>query len=205
MTGSTGERETKRAATERAMLDAAERLFSDQGFETVSVRDIARRAGVSHALVHRYLGSKEEIYRAVLRRNEDVMRAAAGDTEDLDVALSRMVREGLANRRSYLRLIAHSALHGLPYETTIGRFRGAERLVELAESKAAAATSPRPDALEPRLVIAAIVAIYLGWASLEPWLVKATGLEDLDEATLAAGLERIILGIADTNVPGDDG
>jgi len=205
MTVDAGEAGKSRDATTAAMLDAAEHLFAERGFTAVSVRDIARRAGVSHALVHRYLGSKEEVYRAVLERNEDVMRAAAGDTEDLDVALSLMVREGLANRRSYLRLIAHSALHGLPYETTIGRFRGAERLVELAESKAAAATSPRPDALEPRLVIAAIVAIYLGWASLEPWLVKATGLEDLDEATLAAGLERIILGIADTNVPGDDG
>ena len=204
MTVDAGEAGKSRDATTAAMLDAAEHLFAERGFTAVSVRDIARRAGVSHALVHRYLGSKEEVYRAVLERNEDVMRAAAGDTEDLDVALSLMVREGLANRRSYLRLIAHSALHGLPYETTIGRFRGAERLVELAESKAAAATSPRPDALEPRLVIAAIVAIYLGWASLEPWLVKATGLEDLDEATLAAGLERIILGIADTNVRGDD-
>ena len=205
MTGSTGERETKRAATERAMLDAAERLFSDHGFETVSVRDIAQAAGVSHALVHRYLGSKEEIYRAVLRRNEDVMRAAAGDTEDLDVALSRMVREGLASRRSYLRLVAHSALHGLPYDTSIVNFAAVQRLIELAEARASRAGRAEGDVAEPRVAIATIVALYLGWVSLEPWIVRATGLEDMDEAALAGGLERIILGIADANVPGDDG
>ena len=65
------------------MLDAAERLFSERGFTAVSVRDIAQAAGVSHALVHRYLGPKEEIYRAVLKRNEDVMRAVASGTDDL--------------------------------------------------------------------------------------------------------------------------
>jgi TetR/AcrR family transcriptional regulator, repressor for neighboring sulfatase len=193
----------RREETERAMLDAAERLFSERGFTAVSVRDIAREAGVSHALVHRYLGSKEEIYRAVLKRNEDVIRDAAGDTEDLDAALSLMIREGLANHRDYLRLVAHSALHGLPYEATIGRFRATDRLIELAEMKAAGASGSRPDAVGPRIAVAAIVAIYLGWASLEPWLVKAAGLEDLDEKTLNEGLERIILGIADTNVPGD--
>ena len=121
-------------------------------------------------------------------------------------ALLLMIREGLANHRPYLRLVAHSALHGLPYETTIGRFRATERLVELAERRAARARArSAPDALPPRLVVAAIVSLYLGWVSLEPWIVRAAGLQDFDEETLAAGLERVLLGIADTQVPGGDG
>ncbi len=91
MTGRESARRTRREETTSAMLDAAERLFSEQGFTAVSVRDIADAAGVSHALVHRYLGAKEEIYRAVLQRNEDVMLAAAGATGDLDEALSLTV------------------------------------------------------------------------------------------------------------------
>jgi AcrR family transcriptional regulator len=205
MTVDAGEAGKRRDATTAAMLDAAEQLFAERGFTAVSVRDIAHRAGVSHALVHRYLGSKKEIYRAVLARNEDVMRAAAGDTEDLDVALSRMVREGLASRRSYLRLVAHSALHGLPYDTSIVTFAAVQRLIELAEARASRAGRAEGDVAEPRVAIATIVALYLGWVSLEPWIVRATGLEDMDEAALAGGLERIILGIADANVPGDDG
>jgi len=196
---------SRRAATTDSMLDAAERLFSERGFTAVSVRDIAQAAGVSHALVHRYLGPKEEIYRAVLKRNEDVMGAVADGTDDLDEALSLMVREGLANHRPYLRLVAHSALHGLPYETTIGRFRATEWLVELAERRAAGAPDAEPDALPPRLVVAAIVSLYLGWVSLEPWIVRAAGLQDFDEAALAEGVERILLGIADSQVPGGDG
>lgn len=205
MTGSTGERETKRAATERAMLDAAERLFSEQGFEIVSVRDIAQAAGVSHALVHRYLGSKEEIYRAVMRRNEDVIRDAAGATEDLDEAISLMLREGLINHRPYLRLLAHSALHGVWYDTSIVNFSAVQRLIELAEARASRAARAEGGVAEPRFAIAAMVALFLGWASMEAWLVKGAGLEDLDEESLVAGLERAILHLAAALVPGDEG
>ena len=204
MTESTGERETKRAATERAMLDAAERLFSERGFETVSVRAIAQAAGVSHALVHRYLGSKQEIYRAVMRRNEDLIRDAAGATEDLGEAISLMLREGLINRKPYLRLAAHSALHGLPYDTGIVSFSAVQRLIELAEARASRA-GPAEGVVEPRFAIAAIVALNLGWASMEAWLVEAAGLQDLDEESLVAGLERVMLYLAAALVPGDDG
>ena len=75
------------------MLDAARELFAERSFAAVSVRDIAERAGVSHALVHRYLGSKDDVYRAVLARNETDIRDAAHGTLDLDEALSLMLKE----------------------------------------------------------------------------------------------------------------
>ena len=48
----------------------------------MSVRDIAAGAGVSHALVHRYVGSKRDVYWATLVRNEDVLRRAVSDDDD---------------------------------------------------------------------------------------------------------------------------
>ncbi|MEI6452861.1 MAG: helix-turn-helix domain-containing protein, partial [Actinomycetes bacterium] len=47
-----------RDATTAAILDAAEELFHERGYGAVTVRDIAEQAGVSHALVHQYAGSK---------------------------------------------------------------------------------------------------------------------------------------------------
>ncbi len=99
-----------------------------------------------------------------------------------------MYREGLAHHRDYLRLIAHSALHGLPYESTIGRFRATERLIELAEERAAGAGTP-PE-VPPRMVVAAIVALYLGWASMDVWIEPVAGLEALDDETIAASRAR---------------
>lgn len=195
-----------REATTEDILEAAEELFSADGFEAVTVRAIAARAGVSHALVHRYLGSKDEVFRAVLSRNQGIILAAAPDNPDLLATTSLIMREGLTNHRSYVRLIADSALHGLPYEKTTGRFAAVERLVELAERAVAAAPSSERSGedLDPRFVIACVTALFLGWAATESWVLPASGIRDMDEAEAIDGLERVILGILKDNLPGLD-
>ena len=203
MTGGGGEHRGRERTTV-AILDAAEDLFAARGFTAVTVRAIAERAGVSHALVHRYVGSKAAIYRAVLARNEDAILEAAPDDPDLVASASAMFREALTTQRQYVRLIAHSALHGLSYDRTSGRFAATERLVELAE-RAAAAASPAERSekdLDPRLVVAAVVALLLGWTATESWVRPAAGIEGMDEAEIEAGLERIVRGILGANVPG---
>jgi AcrR family transcriptional regulator len=199
------ERERRgREQTTAAILEAAEELFAEQGFSAVTVRAIAERAGVSHALVHRYLGSKAEIYRAVLVSHEDHILQAAPDDPDLLENATVMFRQALADNRRYLRLIAHSALHGLPYERTSGRFAATERLVELAETAAASASSAEraEKDLDPRIAVAGAVALLLGWAATESWVGPAVGIQDLDEAEVEAGLERLVRVMLSASVPG---
>lgn len=59
------------AATRLAILDAARARFAREGYDGVSLREIAGDVGVDAALVSRYFGSKEELFTEVL--------AAAGD------------------------------------------------------------------------------------------------------------------------------
>ena len=204
MTDSERPRRANREATAAALRDAAEELFSADGFEAVTVRAIAARAGVSHALVHRYLGSKGEVFRAVLERNQGIILAAAPDNPDLLATTSLIMREGLTNHRRYVRLLADSALHGLPYEQTTGRFAAVERLVELAERAVASAPpGERTDGdLDPRFVIACVTALYLGWAATESWVLPAAGIPDMVEAEAIDGLERVMLGILKSHLPG---
>jgi len=202
---SQGHRGREAATTD--ILAAAEELFSARGFTAVTVRAIAERAGVSHALVHRYVGSKADMYRAVLLRSEYAILQAAPEDPDLLASASLMFREGLTAQRQYIRLIAHSTLHGLPYERTSGRFAATDRLVELAE-RAAASASPAERAakdLDPRLVVAACVALLLGWSATESWVRPAAGIADMDEDEVEGGLERLVRGILSANVPGLDG
>ena len=63
---------TKEAQSEAAftgkqlhILDAAERLFGNRGFEGTSVRDIAQEAGVNLAMISYYFGSKEKLLEAL--------------------------------------------------------------------------------------------------------------------------------------------
>ena len=193
-----------REATTAVIIDAAEELFSARGFNDVTVRAIAERAGVSHALVHRYLGSKADVFRAILSRNQGVMLAAASADSDLLQTTSLIMREGLTNHRSYVRLLADSALHGLPYEQTTGRFAAVDRLVELAERAVASAPAAErtEEDLDPRFVIACITALFLGWGATESWVLPAAGIRDMDEAEAIDGLERVMLGILRRNLPG---
>jgi AcrR family transcriptional regulator len=54
--------------TREAILSAAQEEFAEKGFELASAREICRRAGVNSALLNRYFGSKEDIYRIVAKK-----------------------------------------------------------------------------------------------------------------------------------------
>jgi len=54
------------AATREAILEAAERIFAEEGLEGARTDAIAAAAGVNKALLYYYFRSKEGLYRAVL-------------------------------------------------------------------------------------------------------------------------------------------
>jgi AcrR family transcriptional regulator len=194
-----------RDATTAAILDAADELFRERGYETVTMRDIAEQAGVSHALVHQYVGSKEDLFRAVLSRDDGSMVPGAPAHLDLLETTSFILRRGLEPQaRNYSRLLMRTALSGVPYDQTMVRFAAVEQLIELAERQAASASpSERAEKdLAPRFVAACVATLHLGWVSGESWLRPAWGLEDLEDDEVASGLERVILSILKDHVPG---
>mgnify|MGYP000860923377 CR=1 FL=1 len=60
--------ENKNIDKREFILDAAERLFAEQGFEAVSVREISKAADINIAMVSYYFGSKEKLYEEVIQR-----------------------------------------------------------------------------------------------------------------------------------------
>ena len=107
-----------------------------------------------------------------------------------------MLRQGLEYGRSHIRLIVRPAMSCLPYDRTTGRFEATERLIELAERAAASAPpAERAEKVDPRIVIACVVSLFLGWAATESWVRPAAGLGDIDDAELLDGIERMVLGI----------
>jgi AcrR family transcriptional regulator len=51
------------------ILDAALAVFSESGYHSASIDDIAREAGVSKALIYEHFASKQELYADLIARN----------------------------------------------------------------------------------------------------------------------------------------
>jgi AcrR family transcriptional regulator len=67
-----------------SLLDAAEALLPKQGAEGLTLREVARRAGVSHGAPYHHFDSREALLAAVAERGfmglGDAMRGAKGNT-----------------------------------------------------------------------------------------------------------------------------
>jgi AcrR family transcriptional regulator len=107
-------------ATREALLDAAERLFAEQGVHTVANRQISEAAGQgNNAAVSYHFGTKVDLVRAIVRRHAegiDVgrmrMMVAIGNSSDLRDWVACAVRpvtehlEALGTPSWYARFIA---------------------------------------------------------------------------------------------------
>jgi AcrR family transcriptional regulator len=119
-----GRRSQREAArTRKRLLDRAERLFARKGYGSVSVRELARAAGVQPFTIQHHFGSKLGLYQAALTRwdaelLERISRAVAGPATDLASVVERAIDELFElflSRRDWVALTARAALgDGLP-------------------------------------------------------------------------------------------
>jgi AcrR family transcriptional regulator len=68
--------ESSLIATEERILEAATSLFATHWYWTVSVASICRAAGLSNGVFYRYYRNKEELFRQILERVLEMIRAA---------------------------------------------------------------------------------------------------------------------------------
>ena len=107
--------------TRTRILDAAEELFMQHGFEGTSMRHLTARAGVNLAAVNYHFGSKHALIEAVFRRRLDPMNteriAALDRLENLSpeniirafIGPSlRLIEDGKGGGRNFIRLLGRT-------------------------------------------------------------------------------------------------
>jgi AcrR family transcriptional regulator len=137
--------------TRTRILDAAEELFMQHGFEGTSMRLLTTRAAVNLAAVNYHFGSKDALIEAVFRRRLDPMNAARiGALEKLEAEAAgralapeaiirafvgeslRMVEDAKGGGRNFSRLLGRTytepakairALIGQMYAPTMERYK----------------------------------------------------------------------------------
>lgn len=167
---------TKRDRTTKRILDAAAELFAESGPAEISVRDVAARAGVSHALVHRYFGSKDELIAAALGRAaqqiSDAMQPVESAEQLIGNLLDLLLTEPTIPLMAVRELVGRSRI-GEDYPFPLA----SPRLVRLIAEGHALDKEPSPDAFDPRVIVASLTALTLGWTALEESLSTAAGLD----------------------------
>lgn len=63
----------KRKTRKDRIVEVAERLFAERGYNGVSLREITREAGVDVALVKYYFDNKQGLFDALLQRRADIL------------------------------------------------------------------------------------------------------------------------------------
>jgi len=113
------ETEGLQSAGELAILDAAVLLFSQRGYDGVSMRRIAEQAGVSKANIYHHFASKEALYFAILRRSALELTAlienlaeGKGSFDQRLEAFARAHLEHLLGHAARVRLVLREAFSG---------------------------------------------------------------------------------------------
>jgi AcrR family transcriptional regulator len=97
------------ASTRERILDVALDLFTDQGFDGTSMREIAARLDISKPAIYHHFASKEEILMALHLRLHEFGKAAltrlAGQTVTLQIwgsLLNELLDQMVAQRKIFL-------------------------------------------------------------------------------------------------------
>ena len=109
-----------KASERRAtILAVAKVLFSDKGYHGVSVDEIARRLGVSPAILYRHFASKEALYEEVLNQIAckresyvEVVVNSDGSFDDVLRGITHIYIASVSRDPDYLRMELQSALEG---------------------------------------------------------------------------------------------
>jgi len=175
-----GLRERKKQQTRELLADTARRLFTDRGFERVSVAEVARAADVSEKTVFNYFPTKEDlVYWRLETFEEELLKTIRGRAAGESVldAFGRFVS-------------APRGMLASPDEATRERLAGLSRMI---------AGSPALLAREQQIFagytdsLAALLAVEKGSSGIEPWVV-ANALMGVHRALVSFARERIVGG-----------
>ena len=151
------------------------------------MREIAARAGVNQALVHRYFGTKDHLMRAALEKSQRqiAMRIAQMDDVRRDIGL---LFHATLDEKEFVAALARASLDGVLPDFPAGYPTMGGLVAELERALAGQPSAGRHD---PRVIVACLSSLTLGFALFGEFVLRGTGLDGEDRD----GVEEAIVGV----------
>jgi AcrR family transcriptional regulator len=149
-----------RSTRERQILDAAVEVFAARGFYQASMDEISGSAGISKPMIYAYLGSKEELFTACVRREADRLLDAIRSVVEDDLPVGEQLWRGLRaffeyvgeHRASWTVLHRQTIPRAEPFARELDQWRNQAIefiAVLLARATEGSAQARQPDRIEP--------------------------------------------------------
>ncbi len=90
------------SSTRDEIARAALRLFAERGYRETSMEEIAREVGISKPAIYHYFGSKEDLFRSLLRHIQELHHRAHDELRAKHLPLPELLAE---NVRQMLRAV----------------------------------------------------------------------------------------------------
>ena len=188
------------AATRARIRASAVELFAARGLGQTSIRQIAKQADVSLAMVHHYFGSKDDLYRACVDAMYEALEALRGEllaaiaeggsvAELLDRAL-RACWIFARNHRPALRLVMRQVIDTgeVPAER-----RDSFLVPFLDQAGALFGSTGDTDPARVRMALQSIVFLIVRYAlSTETELAEIVGQDEPDDTTLGIVEDQLV-------------
>lgn len=110
-------KEDQREARRNAIIDAAEEAFATRPFDKVNIRDIAKQAGISPALIYRYFPDQQHLFvEAFLRGTERLVeifdRFLTTSADNSIEEAAKYFIAFLTEHEQYFKMMTHFMLDG---------------------------------------------------------------------------------------------
>ena len=124
----------EKRARQGVIVEAAQRVFAVKPFNKVSIRDIAREAGISHASIYRYFPDQQSLF----------VEAFLHGAEEITAILDRMIKNSrknpiekvadaylsyLIDNDQYFRMMTHFMLDGSLSADMVEKLNASERRI----------------------------------------------------------------------------
>jgi len=127
-------KEHEREVRRDLIISAAERVFAKKAFNAVTIRDIAKEAGISHALIYRYFPDQQSLFvEACIRRGAKIVEFVNQlINDDNNIKIEKVTErfiQFLADNDQYFRMMTYFVLDGALSQEMLQRLNTAERVL----------------------------------------------------------------------------